>query len=70
MDKLLGFINDMFGIDLRKPDISVEQKALISDRQAARDGKDWAKSDELRDTLKEQGIEVRDTDCGPIWSRA
>lgn len=70
MDKLLGFIKDLLGIDLAKPGITDEQKQLIADREAARQAKDWARSDELRDALKEQGIEVRDTDNGPIWSRA
>jgi cysteinyl-tRNA synthetase len=42
---------------------------MIADRQAARDAKDWATSDKLRDELKEQGITVRDTANGPIWSR-
>ncbi|MCA9309480.1 cysteine--tRNA ligase [Candidatus Saccharibacteria bacterium] len=66
----LATIRDLLGIDLlASEDISEEQKKFIADRQAAREAKDWAKSDELRDKLKEQGIEVRDTDNSPIWSR-
>ncbi|MCB9822821.1 cysteine--tRNA ligase [Candidatus Nomurabacteria bacterium] len=70
MDKLLDFIDKLLGINLAKPDISNVQKKLIIDRDVARAAKDWAKSDELRDQLKESGIEVKDTDNGSIWSRA
>lgn len=69
MDKLLDFIDKLLGINLAKPDISNDQKKLITDRDMARAAKDWAKSDELRDQLKESGIEVKDTDNGSIWSR-
>lgn len=54
---------------LEVPDISDEQKRAVQERQQARDSKDWAKSDELRDTLLAQGIGVRDTPSGPIWYR-
>jgi cysteinyl-tRNA synthetase len=69
IDKLIGFIDQLLGINLAQPDISNELKQLIKDRESARETKDWAKSDELRDQLKSQGLEVKDTDKGPIWSR-
>ncbi len=69
-DDILKNIKDLLGIDLLKPDITNEQKQLIKNRETARDAKDWAKSDELRDQLKEQGLEIKDTDHGSIWSRA
>lgn len=69
-DGTLQFISDLLGLNLaNRPDITPEQKQLIKDREAAREAKDWAKSDELRDRLKEQGIEVRDTANGSVWSR-
>lgn len=52
-----------------QPDITAEQKSLLKERQAARQSKDWAKTDLLRDRLAQQGIAVRDTAHGPIWSR-
>ena len=54
---------------LESSDITDEQKQLIAEREEARKIKDWAKSDELRDVLAKQGIAVRDTPHGPIWSR-
>lgn len=69
-DGTLRFLDDVFGLDLAdRPDITDYQKQLMSERQKARDNKDWAKSDELRDQLKEQGIGVRDTARGQVWSR-
>lgn len=69
-DKYIQFIKATLGIDLlTSKDISSEQKQLIVDREIARKSQDWAKSDEIRDQLKVQGIEVKDTQHGPIWSR-
>lgn len=66
---ILMHIEMYLGVRLNRGDISDEQKDLLSLRQKARDEKDFAESDRLRDKLKEQGIEVRDTDSGQIWSR-
>lgn len=64
-------IQELLGIKLaEKGDITDDQKALIREREAAREAKDWAKSDEIRDTLLEQGIALRDTAGGSIWDRA
>lgn len=63
-------IDHTFGLKLNeRHDISSEQKEILAKREEARQTKDWAKSDELRDVLKQQGIGVRDTDHGPIWFR-
>lgn len=66
---LLERVKELLGIDLYKPDISEEQKQLIQQREEARANQDWAKSDQLRDQLQEQGIEIRDAPQGTIWSR-
>ncbi len=68
-DELLKSIKELLGIDLLKDDINDEQKQLIAERETARQAKDFAKSDELRDQLREQGLEINDTANGPIWSR-
>ncbi len=44
--------------------ISEEAKALIEERKTAREAKDWAKSDEIRDKLLSLGYEVADTRQG------
>lgn len=69
-EAMLQGIDDLFGLNLMaEPDITEGQKKLISERTKARQEDDWAKADSLRDTLLEQGISVRDTQHGPIWSR-
>lgn len=66
---LLDAIDQMLGLQLVEstPDIDSEQQKLIQKREQARVAKDWAESDELRDTLAEQGVAVRDTQSGTIW---
>ncbi len=66
----LMLIENVLGINLAKTkDITDHHKHLIADREKARQKMDFKKSDELRARLKEQGIAVRDTPHGPIWSR-
>ena len=62
VDKLFGL-----GLIADSPDIDDEMRELIAKRQAAREAKDWAKSDEIRDLLTERGIGVKDTPEGPVW---
>lgn len=67
---MLNIADRLLGLQLsERPTINDTQKHLVADRQAARDAKDWALSDKLRDELREQGITVRDTANGPLWSR-
>ena len=47
-----------------KEEIPAEVKALAEERRQARAEKNWAKSDELRDKLKELGYAVKDTKEG------
>lgn len=69
-EQFLIFLDDVLGLNLASSqDITDEQKAQIAERQTARDTKDWAKSDELRNELGKQGIGVRDTEYGSIWYR-
>ena len=49
-------------------DTAVED--LVSRRQAAREAKDWATADSLRDELSAMGVVVEDTPAGPVWHRS
>lgn len=42
---------------------------ILSLRQKARENKDWATSDEIRDRLAELGISIKDNKEGVSWSR-
>jgi cysteinyl-tRNA synthetase len=59
-DKVLGF-----GLDkLKQEIIPNEIQELVKERETARNEKDWAKSDELREKINSLGYEVKDTDNG------
>jgi cysteinyl-tRNA synthetase len=67
-EHFLRVLDDLFGLELNQlSDILPNQKELIGQRQAARDDKDWATSDQLRDQLQAENLVVRDTAQGPIW---
>jgi cysteinyl-tRNA synthetase len=69
-DGTLAFLDAAFGLGLSdRTDITDEQKKCITDREQARETKDWTRSDELRDVLSGQGIGVRDTEFGTYWHR-
>ncbi len=63
---LLQELCDVLGL-LQKEEIETtdeELKALLEERQDARDKKDFKRSDEIRDILKEKGITLKDTPQG------
>ena len=53
-------------IEPKKLDSAIE--LLIQERQIARDNKDFAKADQIRDQLKALGIELSDNPSGTHWS--
>ncbi|WP_445168323.1 cysteine--tRNA ligase [Mycolicibacterium sp. Dal123E01] len=48
--------------------VDVLVRAELNRRDGARQTRDWALADEIRDRLKEAGIEVTDTSDGPQWA--
>ena len=50
--------------------IDLDIEALIEKRQEARKNRDFALADQIRDSLKEQGIVLEDTAQGVKWHRA
>lgn len=63
---------DVLGIIIEKKEeiLDSDIEALIAERQAARKEKNFARADEIRDTLLEQGIILEDTREGVKWKRA
>lgn len=46
-----------------------EIESLVQERKEAKKNKDWAKADELRDKLKEAGVQLKDNPDGTVsWS--
>lgn len=70
-DKVLHDLLAVFGLDLEDKSNSIDQEieALIEERRQARVNKDFARSDAIRDQLKEQGILLDDTPQGTVWKR-
>ncbi len=65
-------MDKVFALDLLKKDetkIPSEIKKIADEREKARQGKDWKKSDELRDKLKEMGWNVKDTKDGWVLEK-
>ena len=63
---------DILGIVTEKEEelLDSDIEALIEERQAARKAKNFARADEIRDMLAEQGIILEDTRAGVKWKRA
>ena len=60
-EKLTGTVEDSEAEEIQK---------LVNLRQAAREAKDFASADELRDRLsREFQVDVEDTPHGPVWRR-
>lgn len=68
---LLEQIMMVFGIKLQAEEmLDADIQNLIDERTQARKDKNFARSDEIRDYLKEQGIILDDTPQGTRWRRA
>ncbi len=69
MDAVLGLgFEQMEEKQLAISQEKIEQ--LIEERTAAREGKDFARADEIRDTLLAMGIEIMDSPTGTTWRKA
>lgn len=63
--EILGVLK-VFG---QEENFEKEIKKLIEEREEARKKKDWIKSDQIRDVLKEKGILLEDTPEGVRWKK-
>jgi len=70
---LMKIINDVFGLVFELDDSTSDKmdgvmQMLIKMRQQARVDKNWALSDQIRDELLSQGIELKDGKDGTSWT--
>jgi cysteinyl-tRNA synthetase len=72
LEQVLATIDELLGLQLIEttPDIDDETKQLILRRQRAREEKNWAESDRIRDELAKRNIIIQDTASGSIWEYA
>ncbi|MEX1034220.1 MAG: cysteine--tRNA ligase [Cellvibrionaceae bacterium] len=73
--ELMGLLQDdpeqWFQASSTEDAISAEQvEALIAERQAAKQSKDYARADNIRQQLKDAGIVLEDSRSGTSWRRA
>jgi cysteinyl-tRNA synthetase len=57
-------------LTVQKEEFSEEVEALVAQRAAARQNKNWAESDRIRDELKAKGVLVEDSKDGQRWRMA
>jgi cysteinyl-tRNA synthetase len=65
-------MDEVFGLNLlekEKIEIPKKIKIILEKRKLARKNKDWKKSDELRDKIKEEGFQVKDTSEGQVLEK-
>ncbi|MCD8398957.1 MAG: cysteine--tRNA ligase [Lachnospiraceae bacterium] len=65
-------LSDILGLIVEEKEdlLDADIEALIAERQAARKAKNFARADEIRNLLAEQGITLLDTRKGVKWKRA
>ena len=65
-------LGDVLGLILDKKEelLDADIEKLIEERQAAREAKDFARADAIRDELLEKGIILKDTREGVQWKKA
>ena len=72
--KILGILEDdpenWLGYNQKSKENSEEIERLINQRNEARRSKNFNLADTIRDTLKDKGIEIEDTDKGTIWRKS
>jgi cysteinyl-tRNA synthetase len=61
-DRVLGL--DLLAMGRRLSETTEDERRLLSEREAARSSKDFAQSDALRDQLRANGVDVKDTPTG------
>ena len=53
--------------DSARAEVADRVDAVLAERESARDSKDWARADEIRDEIASMGVVVEDGPDGPTW---
>ncbi|HDH87513.1 MAG: cysteine--tRNA ligase [Deltaproteobacteria bacterium] len=70
IEAILSRLNSVLMVmDLAEPEPSQQIENLTQERDDARQKKDWAKADKIRNELKKLGVEVIDTKDGTRWRK-
>ncbi len=68
-ETLSGINSVLMVMDLSEVESNRQIEELLRERREAREMRDWAKADAIRDKLRELGIEVIDTPDGTTWRK-
>jgi len=55
--------------EVGQADDAAEIESLLAERKAARERRDFARSDSIRKSLEERGVEIKDGPSGTTWKR-
>ena len=72
LDEIMSLCNVLGILYETEQENNIDEKEieeLIEKRQQAKKNKDYKLADEIRDSLKERGIILRDTSAGVVWSK-
>ena len=69
----LAYMDGVLGVGMfeaaPKEDLDAEVERMIREREEARERKDWAEADRIRDDLAARGILLEDTEGGTLWKK-
>jgi len=68
-DGVLGVLELETGLQGSAGEDDAEIDSLVEARTTAKQEKNWAEADRIRNELTARGIEVTDTPSGPVWKR-
>jgi cysteinyl-tRNA synthetase len=68
-DKVLGVVSLRRAEDEQPPIPAAEIERMIGERKAARQRRDFAEADRIRNWLAEQGILLEDNPAGTRWKK-
>ena len=54
-------------VESARAEVAERVESLLDERESARQSKDWARADEIRDELTSIGVVVEDGPEGPTW---
>jgi cysteinyl-tRNA synthetase len=68
MDEIFGLLSLAARETETDDDLAAWVEAKLEERKAARDARDWARADAIRDEITDRGIVLEDTPKGTRWS--